>query len=116
MANNPNARKNLRNFKKNDPRTGAKDPRINRAGARTFDAFRKVVQEFLDEPTSKNRTRLDKLLMDMTRTQTGRRTLLEYAFGKVPQPITGKDEQPLTLNVPGFEDALRKVYGDRVKR
>ena len=100
--------KNLRPFTK-------ADPRINRAGRpRDFDAVRDLVQEFLAEPVTKNRTRLRRLFERMEQSTAGRTKLLEYAYGKVPQPITGKDEEPLTLNIVGWEDALQRVYGNRV--
>ena len=44
-------------------------------------------RDWLNEPTSKNRTRLDEMLAKMSRTKGERKALLEYAFGKVAQPV-----------------------------
>ena len=104
MARHPNSTKNLQ------PPWKPGQPSPNPQGRpRTFKAFRECVLDFLNSPSSKKRTKLEKMMQDMTRTQQGRRVLLEYGFGRVPQPIVGAGEGPVQIE--GFEKMLRKVYG-----
>ena len=92
------------------------DKRINRKGRpKDFDALRAAVRDFLAEPTSRNTTRLRTMLERMARTKGERVKLLEYGWGKVPEPITGKPDEPLQLNIVGWQEALDKVYGKRAE-
>lgn len=36
----------------------------------------------------------------------------DHLFGKAPQPISGDEDNPLTVKVEGLERVLSKVYGE----
>lgn len=111
MPNNPRARKNLRNFRRNNPATGEKDPRINRAGrARTRAEFKQVGLDFINEPTSKNRSRLHDLLVKLARSRAGIEYLFDQFFGRAPLPLTGGEGEPLHMTL-DIETMLDKAYG-----
>ena len=92
MANNPNVVKNLKPFKKGDPR-------INRNGRpKSFDALRKLAQQLSSE-VAKDRdgnelirdghkvTIAEMVLFQMMSDKKQRKEFLEIAFGKVPSEI-----------------------------
>jgi hypothetical protein len=88
------------------------DKRINRRGRpKDFDALRALVRDFLAEPTTKNKSRLWKLLEDMARTKGERVKMLEYGYGKVPDKV--ETVGSMNLQVEGLEKVLEKVYGNR---
>lgn len=72
---------------------------------KNFKELREAVQAFLAEPSTKNKTRLDKLLADMARNKGERKALLEFAYGKVPLPIVGPNEGPIKVE---FVDETKK--------
>jgi hypothetical protein len=100
MANNPHARDNLIPFKKGDVR-------INRAGRpRSFDALRKLAVKIAQEPVDENKedsiTRIENLLRAYSNPRHPKsEKFLEYAYGKVPNPVelTGKDGEKLVVEV-----------------
>lgn len=70
----------------------ARDPRIWTGGRpNTFESFREALQEYLNTPTSKNKTRLTTIIDKMANTRGERKTLLEYAFGRVPETVSTDD-------------------------
>lgn len=79
--------KNLRPFRKGP------DARRNLKGRpshpKNFNELRKAIQEFLEEPSGKNKTRLMALLAQSSKNQQGRKMILEYAYGRVPLKIEG---------------------------
>ena len=106
MPNNPNAAKNLKPFKKGDPR-------INRKGRpRNFDAMRELAQSIAHETAKKpdgeplvidgHIATVAEMVMRTWATSKNpqlQRAFVEYAFGKVPerQEHTGADGEPLKV-------------------
>lgn len=79
--------KTLKPFKKGP------DARRNLKGRpkhpRNFNELRQAMQDFLEEPSGKNKTRLMSLLALSAKNQQGRKMILEYAYGRVPLKIEG---------------------------
>ena len=108
MANNTDAVKNLRPFKKGDPR-------INRKGRpKSFDKLRQLAQQVAGEAAAydpeahKTLTRIELMLRAMSTSKhpSDRKTFLEYCYGKV------KDEIELTDNTNySPEQIAQKVAG-----
>lgn len=82
-------------FEKNDPKTGKKDPRINRKGRpRSADALKEMILDVLEEQTvsvdtKKSETLLRNMLLTMALrgAPADRAELLNRAFGKVADEI-----------------------------
>ena len=105
MANNPNAAKNLKPFKKGDPR-------INRKGRpRNFDALRELAQSIAHETAKKpdgeplvidgHIATVAEMVMRTWATSKNpqlQRAFVEYAFGKVP------DKHDVNVNVRELSD------------
>jgi hypothetical protein len=90
MPNNKNAAKNLKNFNKGF------DARRNLSGRpRGIEGLRAIVLTFLNEPTGRNKTRLWRQMERMEKTDSGRRTLWEYGYGKVPDKLESAHELPI---------------------
>lgn len=80
------SRANLVPFKKG--KGSNRDPRAWTGGRpNTFEDFRKTLVEYLNTPTKKNKTRLTTIIDKMANTRGERKTLLEYAFGRVPATV-----------------------------
>jgi hypothetical protein len=79
--------KNLKPFVKGDPR-------INRKGVKSFKQLRALVVSVLNEPTSDNKLRLEKMLKEMSTSgnPADHKLLLKYGFGNVPDEtvVSGK--------------------------
>ena len=101
-------------FKKNNPATGERDPRINRRGRiiRGLDALSKEWQAIwaevmfdergqpiIDEVTGKALTRIQARMRVATSSRNNQefKVALEYAYGKVPQPVTGVGDDGAVL-------------------
>lgn len=97
----PGNKKNLVPFK---PGKGAdRDPRIYMGGSRAKGQkeLKAAIEAFLNEADKKTKqTRLDELLDLMLRSSSAldRKTLLEYGFGKLPQPVQAKFEGDVTIH------------------
>jgi hypothetical protein len=78
---------NLKPFKPNNPETGEKDERINRAGrAKSFDELRALFQEIANEETSTKdrRSKIRRIGEMMANDKRQFKDFLEFAYGKVP--------------------------------
>ena len=93
MANNPNATKNLKPFKK------GKDPRRNMNGRpKSFDVLRKLAQRVAGQDAVTkdgeilSRIELMFMAMSTSKNAADRRLFLEYAFGKVKDELEVKTD------------------------
>ena len=65
-----------------------------------------VIKAYLNETDSKEKSNLRKQIEKLARlkTEKGSRLLLEYGFGKVPQPVVGDKDRPLKVQVEFVND------------
>lgn len=112
MANQGNL--NEHKFQKNDPKTGKKDPRINRKGRpKSFDALRSLAQQIAHEKAKSGSkvviidnhavTVAEAILRSwaMGKDKRKQQAFMEIAFGKVPSPveISGKDGEDVKVTI-----------------
>lgn len=113
MANNPNAKDNLKNFKKGKGK--GRDPRINTNGRpKSFNKLRKLAQQLAHEEATNSKgeplmldghkqTQITMILRELMRENP--KLFLEYAFGKPKDEIelSGSIEQSLII-LPAKDD------------
>lgn len=95
--------KNLIPFKKTSANGGVRDPRINVTGAQAKSQrdLKNAIQAYLNEPEpGAKETRLQELLslLMYSKSALDRKTLMEYGFGKLPQPIQARFEGGITVH------------------
>ncbi len=99
-----------------------RDPRIWMGGRpNSFEKFRTTLKLYLNEPTKANRTRLEDMINRMTRTKGERKTVLEYAFGKVPDSLDittqgekiGSDAAITDRAITTLADAIGKILSGK---
>lgn len=82
------------------------NPKGRPKNPKTFMELREVIQAFLNEPSTQNRTRLQVLLDKMSKTKGERKAILEFAFGKVPMKVEG----------PGENGEFKVIWKDETKK